>query len=332
MGEQTVPASGPASSVEPLEYHRLYRAGRRGSWWACLAGLPMLIVFFMFSSLVVLVPFLIGFLVTGEPVGSSRDRMVDLDHPTPLGLAFLNLTLAAAIPFTFLVVWGLHGLRPGWLTSVAARMRWRYFAVCLLLAVVALFATVVVSLLLPHQPAGEMSGELNDFTTTTRNFLLVVLLLTPLQAAGEEYLFRGYLTQAFGSLFGPAAAVWLSRTVAVVVPALLFAVAHGIGQTLPVFFDRFAFGLVAGVLVIATGGLEAGIAMHVLNNLLAFGFALAFGDMASTLNPTGASWWMIPSTLTQSLVYLGLALLIARQMGLSTRADGLRESTVTTRF
>ena len=31
--------------------------------------------------------------------------------------------------------------------------------------------------------------------------------------------------------------------------------------------------------------------MHVLNNFLAFGFALAFGDMTSALNPTGGSWW-----------------------------------------
>ena len=30
----------------------------------------------------------------------------------------------------------------------------------------------------------------------TRDLALVVLLLTPLQAAGEEYGFRGYLTQA----------------------------------------------------------------------------------------------------------------------------------------
>ena len=63
----------------------------------------------------------------------------------------------------------------------------------------------------------------------------------------------------------------------------------------------------AGVLVVLTGGLEAGIAMHVLNNWLAFGLALAFGDMASSLNPTGGTWWSIPVTLTQSLVYLGLA-------------------------
>ena len=87
------------------------------------------------------------------------------------------------------------------------------------------------------------------------------------------------------------------------------------------FFDRFAFGLVAGILVILTGGLEAGIAMHVLNNWLAFGIALAFGDLSSSLNPTGGTWWSIPVTLTQSLVYLGLAWWVARAMGLATKTD-----------
>ena len=61
--------------------------------------------------------------------------------------------------------------------------------------------------------------------------------------------------------------------------------------------------------------------MHVLNNLLAFGLALAFSDMSSALNPTGGSWWTLPVTLTQSLVYLGLALLVARRMGLTDRTD-----------
>ena len=55
--------------------------------------------------------------------------------------------------------------------------------------------------------------------------------------------------------------------------------------------------------------------MHVLNNWLAFGIALAFGDMGSSLNPTGGSWWSIPVTLTQSLVYLGLAWWVARSHG-----------------
>jgi membrane protease YdiL (CAAX protease family) len=104
------------------------------------------------------------------------------------------------------------------------------------------------------------------------------------------------------------------------VPSLLFALAHG-AQDAPIFFDRFAFGIVAGVLVILTGGLEAGIAMHVLNNWLAFGIALAFGDMDSALNPSGGTWWSIPVTLTQSLVYLALAVYVARRMGIQTRTQ-----------
>jgi hypothetical protein len=61
--------------------------------------------------------------------------------------------------------------------------------------------------------------------------------------------------------------------------------------------------------------------MHVLNNFLAFGLALAYSDMGTALNPTGGSWWSIPVTLTQSLVYLGLAVLVARRMGLGTTAE-----------
>lgn len=79
--------------------------------------------------------------------------------------------------------------------------------------------------------------------------------------------------------------------------------------------------MVAGVLVILTGGLEAGIAMHVLNNWLAFGLALAYGDMGSTLNPTGGSWWSIPVTLTQSLVYLALVVWVGRRRGLETATN-----------
>ncbi len=255
--------------------------------------------------------FALGFVVAGQDVVDGLSRISDFDNPTPLGLAYLNLALAAAIPVAWLIARVLHGLRPGWLASVRPRIRWRWFVLCFGISIVALFATLVVSATMPTQDQGaEITGRLNDFTSTTRNFVLVVLLLTPLQAAGEEYAFRGYLTQAFGALFG-------RRWVAVLLPAVLFALAHG-SQSAPIFVDRLAFGLVAGVAVVLTGGLEAGIAMHVLNNWLAFGLALAFGDMASTLNPVGGTWWSLPVTLTQSLVYLGLVLLAARRTGLRT--------------
>jgi membrane protease YdiL (CAAX protease family) len=275
-------------------------------------GAPLMVfATFILAPLGALVPVIAWLIVTGEPVGAGLDSVVDLDNVTPLGLAYVNIVLASAIPIAILVSLVFHGLGPGWLMSVARRIRWRFFVACLGLSVVALIATVIVSTVVPQGGGTELTGEANSFTSTTRDFLLVVLLLTPLQAAGEEFAFRGYLMQAFGGLFG-------SRVVAVVLPALLFALAHGIGQDLPIFVDRFAFGLVAGALVILTGGLEAGIAMHVLNNFLAFGLALAFADMSSALNPTGGTWWSLPGTLTQSLVYLVLATWTARRMGLAT--------------
>jgi len=296
-----------------LPYHRIHR-GRAGpgDWWRPIVGvLTLTLGVLVLAPIVALVAFMVGYAVQGADLEESLTRLVDTDNVTPAGLAYVFVVLASAIPITWTISRVLHRLPPRWLSSVTPRIRWRWFAVCVGLAVAALAATLLVSGLLPDQGGAEMSGELNDFTRTTRDFALVVLLLTPLQAAGEEYAFRGYLTQAFGGLIPH---VW----VAVVVPAVLFALAHGLGQSWPIFFDRFAFGLVAGTLVILTGGLEAGIAMHVLNNWVAFGLALAYGDMSSALNPTGGTWWSIPVTLTQSLVYLGLAVLVGRRMGLQT--------------
>ena len=104
---------------------------------------------------------------------------------------------------------------------------------------------------------------------------------------------------------------------AILATATLFALAHG-AQNLPLFFDRFAFGLIAGWLVTRTGGLEAGIALHILNNFLAFGLALAFGDLTATLKVSSVSWWNIPLTDHPVGVFLVLVLLVARRWGCRT--------------
>lgn len=303
-----------ARDEDGVGYHLLHRWGRPGRWRPVAGIVGVSLGVFVLAPLLVPLPFVVYLVATGQPLLTGMERLVDLTDPTPLSLAYLNLVLAAAIPVVWLVSRVLHGLPPRWLSSVAPRLRWRYFAACLGLSVVALVATVIVTLLLPQQGGTPISGQVNELTRTTRDFALVVLLLTPLQAAGEEYVFRGYFLQAFGGLFG-------SRVLAVLLSSLLFALAHGLGQSWPVFVDRLAFGLVSATLVILTGGLEAGIAMHVLNNFLAFGLALTFGDMGSALNPTGGSWSSLPATLTQSLVYLGLATYTARAMGLRSRAD-----------
>lgn len=308
-----------ALQESPLEYHQLHRAGKHRTWKS-LVGL-LLVAILGFGA--VPVAWMFVFMAVGAATGRDATGFIDGilgADVTPWALAYLMVTLVSLIPVVWLVSRTLHGLRLGWVTSVFGRMRWTYLAVCVGLSVVALGATLVAGALTPQEALPGSSGamSLNEFTRTTAAYLLIVVLLVPFQAAGEEYFFRGYLTQACGGLFAHR---WVSRSVAVLVPAFLFALAHG-AQDPPIFFDRLAFGVVAGVLVLVTGGLEAAIAMHVLNNILAFGLALAFTDMSSALNPTAGSWWTLPSTLTQSLVYLALAWWAARRMGVANAVWG----------
>ena len=303
------------------QFHELHRVGRPGEWRSIVGALLLLALVFG------AVPVLFGLVAMGALLAtgaSAAEAAATLDitqEATPLGLALLNVVLGAAILATWLVSWLMHRLKPRWLSSIAPRLRWRYLLVCVPLSFVALFASLAVAMLLGSffpVPEGQVpAGGINEFTTRTRDFLIVIALLTPFQAAGEEYVFRGYLTQAFGSLFADRR---VSLVLAVLAPAFIFALFHGLTQDLPVFIDRLAFGIVAGILVIKTGGLEAAIAMHVLNNFAAFGLALAFGDLTEALTASGGgTWWTIPSTITQSVTYLVMALVVAKAMRLDDR-------------
>jgi uncharacterized protein len=310
------PPAAPLPSYphpEPREYHQMLRTWNY-AWWKPLVGILLVGVGMVVVAPLVLMPVLIaGVAIEGGPFWESFEEAATLQAIGPASLLYLNLTLGSTILVTWLVMRVIHRMRPRWLTSVAPKMRWKFFFVCIGLAVIALIAQIVVGALMPGSQEADVVGEMNEFTTTTAVLALIVLVTTPLQAAGEEYVFRGYLMQALGSLFN-------NKWVAVVVTATLFAMAHGV-QNFPLFFDRFMFGLIAGWLVVRTGGLEAGIAMHILNNFLAFGFALTFADLTESLNVSEVEWSNIPLTLTQSVVYAALVIFAAKKMGLRTRTN-----------
>jgi membrane protease YdiL (CAAX protease family) len=280
--------------------------------WKPLVGILLLVL-----GMLVVVPTLLlaplAGLVALDHRGSFQKAFEDalnLDHVTWQGMLYLNLALAGLVPVTWLIVRFVHRMRPRWLMSVRPGIRWGFFWACVGLAPVAMFASLFVGVLLPTDP-NDLGSSVNDITGRIVGLGIVVLLTTPLQAIGEEYAFRGYAMQAFGAL---TRRPWI----AIVLSAALFALAHGI-QNAPLFLDRFAFGLMAGYVVFRTGGLEAGIAMHIWNNLVAFGFALLLGNIDDSLNVTEVSWWNIPLTITQNGVYLVLVLVVARAMGIGNR-------------
>ena len=185
-----------------------------------------------------------------------RDYFTDaFAFRNPLGMLAVNLGIATLIPIAWGLLMVVHQVRPRWLSSVAPGIRWRYLLGCLVIALVTLNGALLLSTLV-QEPL--KFGVQQGFW----GFLVVIVLTSPIQAVAEEIFFRGYLLQALGSLVRTP---WFG----VIVSSVVFALLHGT-QNLPLFVDRLAFGLLAAILVWRTGGLEAGIAAHVVNNVCAY--------------------------------------------------------------
>ena len=317
------PPLPPFPHPEPREYHQMLRTWNY-AWWKPVVGAVLVFVGMILVAPLVLMPVLVvGVMFEPGSFWENFQKAGNLENVGPGALLYLNLTLGASI----LVCWGVirfvHRMRPRWLTSVVPKMRWRLFFICVGISAIALIAQIIAQVIVGMVVGGDQGGDLlpeaNKFTATTALLGLIVLATTPLQAAGEEYVFRGYLMQALGSFWSfPSTPAWVSRWVAILGTATLFALAHGV-QNFPLFFDRFMFGFIAGWLVIRTGGLEAGIALHILNNFLAFAYALTFSDLSSTLKVSEVGWENIPVTLAQAGTYAGLVWWVARKKDLQRR-------------
>jgi hypothetical protein len=155
-GDVTQPPVRPAyEGPRGLPYHQILLGGRPG-WWRYVVGVVVAAAgLVVVAPLIVLMPFALWFLADGQPLVDSLESVLDISDPTPLGLAYLNISLASAIPITWLVVRVVHGLRPAWLASVRPRIRWAYLVACLGVSVVALVATLLVSAVLPSQGEGD---------------------------------------------------------------------------------------------------------------------------------------------------------------------------------
>ena len=246
---------------------------------------------------------------TLDPVGDW------LAGDSPVALLIGNLSLAALIPAAWVAVALVHRDRIGWLSSVAGRLRWGLLARMSVLAVALVSVGLGVSFLLPEEATAASQGPEPAFPGLGSFAALaaVILLTTPLQAAGEEYLFRGYLGQVLGAW---VRSPWFGG----VVTSTLFALAHG-QQDGWLFADRFLFGAVAWWLAVRTGGLEAPIALHAVNNVLGLLLAAAFGQVGASLGATDLPWTYAVVDIIVVVAFGVLAARLAARRAVLTRSD-----------
>ena len=272
----------------------------------CMLGI---ISFSVFTRALILFIVWLGWLASGSPGTLQAYGTAATSYELPIGMLATNLGLALLIPISVGLILFVHRFRPQWLHSVQPGFRWRFMLAAMLTGLVVLGGVWVVSrigqpwVFAPEQQWGW--------------FLLIVLLTSPLQAAAEEYFFRGYLIQALHTT--SASSPWFG----VVGSAAVFALFHGT-QNLPLFLYRFAFGVLAGVLVVMTGGLEAGIAAHVVNNVVAYGYAVLSGTVVATHAITEIGWAELAWSLAGFSAFAAAAIWIARRLRVATTTPGVR--------
>ncbi|WP_403022493.1 lysostaphin resistance A-like protein [Salinibacterium sp. GXW1014] len=279
------------------DYHRLNKSWPRSSWWKPLITGLIALAIYIILTVIIALPVVIYAFFAAEP-GSAFERLINegtIDMSDPWMLAFSLASVALMLPAIILATL-IMGPRPlGLLSSVTGRLRWGWM---LRLALPALTVFLVVFaayvFVLPF-----VFGEpvaVPEWGADSALLIAFTLLLVPVQATAEEYVFRGYLMQTIGT--------WLKHPAwAILLPVPLFVAGHiyDVWGSL----DVAVFAIFAGWITWRTGGLEAAIVAHVINNGLIFLLgAVGLMDTSSTEgSPIGVAvtavtlgvfgWWTV---------------------------------------
>lgn len=289
-----------------LRYDHLARNGLRELWRPIGGTVVVGLAFFLVGLVVLFFGMILAFFLELPPPKTPEQLFGD-----PLfSLVFLLLSIAAVLPLVFGTAALFQRRRPGTLSSVAGRLRWPWLFMCVGLAVVALILGQLAQL-----AVNAITGQSGEDVVSWAGWsgfvpaLLIIVLLVPFQAAVEEYMFRGWLVQAFGTrLQSP---VW-----GIVIGSVIFASLHGYSWV--GLIDVFSFGVVMGFIAVRTGGLEAPIAMHVINNMMAFGLSAAAGSLEEALKQGEVPWQSLAGSVVQLGVFTVGVLFLAKKRSIST--------------
>lgn len=271
-------------------------------WWRPLVAFLVMALFGIGAMLALVVGMVIVVRgATGEWLEfGSGDELFSNDLAN---LFALIASLAILLPVVLLATPLIERRPVGSLSSVQGHLRWRWLALCLVPAIGYVLATVGMAVALDRvvpTAADEDGWGWVGWAQFWPAFLVIVLVV-PAQAAAEEYAFRGWLLQAIGA--------WTARFGTTAWPAILisavpFVVGHGYTDWGPL--DIGIFAVATGWVVVRTGGLEAAIALHIVNNITGMTVAASEGDLSLA---QGSVPWT--ETLTSGLPLVAWALVVA---------------------
>lgn len=294
-----VPAAAPAERGQThSEFYRL--PGNR--WWkGVITIVALLVTMFVASFVFTLIAGIID-MATGQlDIEAAMEGKVGM---SPLMLLATNLSLITLAVVALIFHRFLFRQRIGSLNSVAGRFRWTWLLWSLI--PIGIGFAIYITLLV-------VSSDWDAYAPLpvgmTIFYLAVVLLTTPFQAAAEEYVFRGVIQRIAGSwVRGPIPSLILGTAVS----SVLFAAAHLAGDPWLILY-YWLFGVFLSLLAHYSGGLEAPIVIHAINNVALFVTATFSGEIAQEIDRSagaGGPFMLIP--VAAILVVSAAAIVLAR--------------------
>jgi uncharacterized protein len=164
---------------------------------------------------------------------------------------------------------------------------------------------LLVTALIAPESTGWSALEIGAPTIA---ILVATLLATPLQSAGEEIVFRGGVVPAAGSFFRSTR---LAVAFGIVVSGALFALVH---VSLDPWFVSYMFVISActAIMGLISGGLEAAMAFHVSNNVLAGIVNALFAGGGSSVVDRGAGSGLGASVIVLMVMNVLVVVLVWR--------------------
>jgi membrane protease YdiL (CAAX protease family) len=292
---------GPKSVAGDVEYHRVLAGEKRRIGRGILA--IVLLVGGMFGAIQVL--FLLGAMIDQliRPEGAEAPGGL-----TPVTFASTLAATALLIPWSMLLQRWLYGVRGPSLHSVVSRFRFDLFGRALLIVLPLMLIALAITEFL--EPRGSTAWSSADLVA----FAVVIVLLVPLQSAGEEYAVRGLVFRVTGSW---AHGRWASLILGIVVSTAVFAVIHAAGD---VWWNVFyvLFSLTTGLVTWRTGGVEIAAVIHAVYNVVTMMFWLVLhADFAERFDRSAGA--VTPALIVPSTIaFIAVTVIV----WLSTRRSG----------
>ncbi|MFD1858464.1 CPBP family intramembrane metalloprotease [Aeromicrobium camelliae] len=292
-------------------FHRLARESTTFEHWRLPVAAVLAAVTYGVVSVALAIVLIIVVAIEADSfdaVDAVMERLALIDLTDPALFAFLMVSVIVMAPSAWLPVRILWREHTRYLLSVEGRLRWRWLLRCTVISLLVIGTAIGAAVGVGVAESGTV--EWAPFTARSGLMVVLVLLLTPLQSAAEEYVFRGAGLQLVGS--------WVrSPILPIVATTVVFAAGH-----LYDFWglvDVALFGLAAAWLTIRTGGLEAAIAAHVVNNVLLFLLGIV-----GLIDPTGGESVGPLDVLPTAISMVLLVLVVTWQAGsvnlITTRA------------